>query len=194
MERKRKNPQGTHINSDTHTDIHRNLIQAHKQNQLIHKQNTHKVKKFAQTKHHDKTSKSTIELNLCWSSTAGPRDILLGFVWFLYTQWDPGGENQIFFCEHLSIADSFWVKNEDLCPLHFSGRDTRLVCVTVLLYLEGLVSLVLSIPTASNSFSVSLPQSSLSPEWFGENIPFRTECSNVSQSLQWWVSVFSLIY
>lgn len=59
------------------------------------------------------------------------------------------------------------------------------ICLLVLLYLEGIIYLVTSIPTGShnNFVSSSTKFSEPSGERFDGGLPFRSECAKVSHSL-----------
>lgn len=79
------------------------------------------------------------------------------------------------------------------CPRCLSLGE--LICASIVLCLEGLVSLVLSLPNDSHSLSTGFPE-----PWengFGGVILFMTACSTVSHSLPviWmWISVSVPLY
>lgn len=82
--------------------------------------------------------------------------------------------------------------------LFILSQSYEFICTPVLLYLEDSFLGVIHHPHSFN-LSAPLPHKSLSPgrEEFNKNIPFRTVCSKVSQSLhivELWVSLLILIH
>lgn len=115
------------------------------------------------------------------------------------SQWNSAGE-LVFLCEHLSIRYSFWVS----ACVYFCSQCWESIWFILCTLPQSVSSYMCwsccgmsSIPSASYIVLPPLPQGPMSPVGTDENIPFNTECSQVSHSLhiaQLWVSLFALIY
>lgn len=119
----------------------------------------------------------------------------------LSSQSDSPGDNLFFMYKWLSVGDSIWLRN-GACIYIFTSWDRSMQGLCLLRQLlwarmsclEGLQSLVFSVPcdfeTLSVSSSAEFPE--LRGERFDGDICLRTECSKVSYSLYGLAVGFSI--